>query len=101
MTPTEQRIDEIIRSVSTGTGIPRERLCGRPRRTTDSFARFILCHELKGYGLTLQAIGKIIGRSHGTVRYNLEQYHKMGETSRMFRDMVGAVDGAGFDIKTA
>ncbi len=101
MTPTEQRIDEIIWSVCVGTGIPRDILCGRRSRTRESFARFILCHKLRGYGLTLEAIGEIVGRTHATVRYCLEQYSEMRASNRMFQDMVGAVNGAEFYIKTA
>ncbi len=100
MTLTEQRIDDIFRAVSTGTGISRDVLCGRRSRTRESFARFILCHELRGYGLTLEAIGEIVGRKHATVRYCLEQYSEMRTSNRMFQDMVGAVNGAEFDLKT-
>lgn len=92
MTTPQREIQQIIRQVSVGTGVTVETLLGPSRKEFASNARFILAHRLRKYGLTIEQIGEILGRSNATVLYYLRLYDNMFGNNRMFRDMVSDVE---------
>ena len=61
-------------------GFPPGTLEGRSRKTDVCWARFVCCKFLYDKGMTLDAIGKLLNRHHGSVLNGIRQYKALVET---------------------
>lgn len=84
-------VDKVINAVCEVCNVALGDIKSKSRKQEFVYARFLICHLLREYGLKLQAIGDIINKNHATVSYSLKSYDNEIQTSQMFKDIVNKV----------
>lgn len=85
-------VDKVINAVCEVCNVTLGDIKSKSRKQEFVYARFIICHLLREYGLKLQAIGYIINKNHATVLYDLKSYLNEYQISHMFKDIANKVN---------
>lgn len=67
-------VEVLVARVAAVTGVSAGRLLRGSRVLEEARARWFLCRCLRDRGLSLPAIGRIVGRDHTTVLYGLRRW---------------------------
>lgn len=85
--------EEIIGEVAIITGVPAPTITGRRRTVPASRARFLAIAAIRGAHstLTLQAVGDLFSRNHGSIIHSIVRHRDLLKTEPAYQDLAKKV----------